>query len=259
MELTDLFSLKGKVALVTGGSGDIGLAIARIFASAGAGIAINGRSEARLARAKDELTNIGADVEATIADVSDADEAKHLVQAVLDRFDRIDILVNCAGSNTRKPILEYTPDEFDKIMAVHAKATFFVSQTVAPIMIAYGGGKIINIGSATIRTGLADVSVYGMAKAGMDALTRTMAVEWAEHNIQVNCLAPGFIMTEMTKNGLWANERRSTWLHDRIPMKRPGLPDEMAGVALLLASNASSYLTGQTIHVDGGFAAGSKW
>jgi NAD(P)-dependent dehydrogenase (short-subunit alcohol dehydrogenase family) len=161
--------------------------------------------------------------------------------------------------NRRKPILDVTLEDYEKIMNVHLRGAFFLSQAVAPIMAQRGGGKIINIGSATIRAGVADVSVYGAAKAGMDALTRTMAVEWAEHNIQVNTLAPGFIMTELTKDGVWANERRSKWLLDRIPMKRPGLPEEMAGVALLLASQASSYLTGQTIHIDGGFSAGSKW
>jgi len=255
----NLFALDGKVALVTGGSGDIGLAIAKALAGAGARLALNGRSAGRLTQATEEARKMGALVEAFGADVGDVAQARALVQAVQARFGRIDILVNCAGFNIRKPILDYTPEDYDQIMAVHARATFFVSQAAAPVMIAHGGGKIINIGSATIRMGIADISVYGMAKAGMDALTRTMAVEWAEHNIQVNCLAPGFIMTEMTKDGLWANERRSKWLYERIPMKRPGLPDEMAGVALLLASNASSYLTGQTIHVDGGFAAGNKW
>ncbi len=259
MNITALFSLKDKVALVTGGSGDIGLAIAQALAGAGAKIVLNGRSSTRLVQAQEKLAASDAIVQTVVADVSDPVEAKRVLHEAQDAFGHIDILVNCAGSNIRKPILEFTPEEYDKIMAVHARATFFVSQAVAPGMIAHGGGKIINIGSATIRTGLADVSVYGMAKASMDALTRTMAVEWAEHNIQVNCLAPGFIMTDMTKTGLWANERRSTWLMDRIPMKRPGTPEDMAGTALLLASSASDYLTGQTIHVDGGFAAGSKW
>jgi NAD(P)-dependent dehydrogenase (short-subunit alcohol dehydrogenase family) len=235
------------------------LAIAEALAGAGAKIVLNGRSPTRLGEAAEKLAATGAITQTLVADVSDAAEAKRVAEAARAAFGRIDILVNCAGSNIRKPILEFTPEEYDKIMAVHARATFFVSQNIAPMMIAQGGGKIINIGSATIRTGLADVSVYGMAKASMDALTRTMAVEWAEHNIQVNCLAPGFIMTDMTKTGLWANERRNAWLMDRIPMRRPGLPEDMAGTALLLASPASDYLTGQTIHVDGGFAAGSKW
>jgi 2-deoxy-D-gluconate 3-dehydrogenase len=257
--LNELFSLKDKVALVTGGSGDIGKAIASAFAEAGAHLALNGQTQAKLVKVQRELGAHGNRVETFLADVSEPATAKALVARVSETFGGIDILVNCAGINRRKPILDVTLDDYEKIMNVHLRGTFFLSQAVAPIMAQRGGGKIINIGSATIHTGVADVSVYGAAKAGMDALTRTMAVEWAEHNIQVNTLAPGFIMTDLTKEGLWANERRSKWLLDRIPMKRAGLPEEMAGVALVFASKASSYLTGQTIHIDGGFAAGSKW
>jgi NAD(P)-dependent dehydrogenase (short-subunit alcohol dehydrogenase family) len=255
--LNELFSLQNKVALITGGSGDIGRAIAAAYLAAGARVALNGTTRSRLVAARAALNSDAVEIFA--ADVSDVAAARQLARDVEAAIGRVDILVNCAGSNRRKPILEFTPEEYDTIMAVHVRGAYFLSQAVAPLMIRQGGGKIINIGSATIRAGLADVSVYGIAKAGLDALTRTMAVEWAEHNIQVNTLAPGFIMTEMTKDGLWANERRSKWLLERIPMKRPGRPDEMAGVALLLASPASSYLTGQTIYVDGGFFAGSKW
>jgi 2-deoxy-D-gluconate 3-dehydrogenase len=257
--LNDLFLLKDKVALVTGGSGDIGKAIAHAFAEAGAHLALNGQTRAKLDKAQHELRAHGNRVDTFLADVSAPAHAKALVAQVNDALGGIDILVNCAGINRRKPILDVSEDDYETIMNVHLRGTFFLSQAVAPIMAQRGGGKIINIGSATIHTGVADVSVYGAAKAGMDALTRTMAVEWAEHNIQVNTLAPGFIMTELTKDGLWGNERRSKWLFDRIPMKRAGLPEEMAGVALMFASKASSYLTGQTIHIDGGFAAGSKW
>lgn len=257
--LKELFSLHGKVALVTGGSGDIGKAIADAFAEAGAQLALNGQSEGKLEAAKRVVSRHGHRVETFLADAGAPAAAKALIAQVNEVFGGVDILVNCAGINRRKPILDVTEDDYEAIMNVHLRGAFFLSQAAAPIMARRGGGKIINIGSATIHAGIADVSVYGAAKAGMDALTRTMAVEWAELNIQVNTLAPGFIMTDLTREGLWANEQRSKWLHDRIPMKRAGLPDEMAGVALLLASSASSYLTGQTIHIDGGFAAGSKW
>lgn len=255
----ELFSLKDKVALITGGSGDIGMAIATTYAKAGAHIALNGKRADKLEARRAAFAELPVRVEAFPADVSKVAAARKLARDVVAAFGRVDILVNCAGINYRKPILEFTEAEYEEIMAVHVRAAFFLSQAIAPFMIAQGGGKIIHIGSATIRTGLADVSVYGIAKAGLDALTRSMAVEWAEHNIQVNCLAPGFLMTELTREGLWGQERRSKWLLDRIPMRRPGLPEEMAGVALLLASRASSYLTGQTIYVDGGFFAGSKW
>ncbi|MFC1465661.1 MAG: SDR family NAD(P)-dependent oxidoreductase [Candidatus Brachytrichaceae bacterium NZ_4S206] len=255
----ELFSLTDKVALITGGSGDIGMAIATAYAQAGAHIALNGKHADKLEARRAAFAGLPVRVEIFPADVSEVAAARKLAHDVVTAFGRVDILVNCAGINYRKPILEFTEAEYEDIMAVHVRGAFFLSQAIAPFMIAQGGGKIIHIGSATIRTGLADVSVYGIAKAGLDALTRSMAVEWAEHNIQVNCLAPGFLMTELTREGLWGHERRSKWLLDRIPMRRPGLPEEMAGVALLLASRASSYLTGQTIYVDGGFFAGSKW
>ena len=121
------------------------------------------------------------------------------------------------------------------------------------------GGRIINVTSVHEHVPRVGSTAYSAAKAALGMVTKNLALEWAEHGIQVNCLAPGFIMTELTREGLWANERRSRWLHERIPQRRPGTPEEMAGVALLLAAPASSYLTGQVIHVDGGFAAGSKW
>ena len=256
---TDLFSLQDKVALVAGGSGDIGLALARAMAKAGASIALNGTSQAKLEKAGRELESLGMRVALLKADIRKTDECTRLAHDALAAFGRIDILVNCAGINRRKPILEVTEDDYNAIMDVHVRGSYFLSQAVAPIMIRQGGGKIIHIGSLNIKLGLSDISVYGMAKAGLDQLTRVQAVEWAQHNIQVNCLAPGFIETELTRVGLWQNEKRSKWILDRTPMKRPGTADELAGVMLLLASNASSFLTGQTIYVDGGVLAGSAW
>ena len=256
---TDLFSLQDKVALVTGGSGDIGLALACAMAKAGASIALNGTSQTKLEKAGRELESLGAKVALLKADIRKTSECTRLANDALAAFGRIDILVNCAGINRRKPILEVTEDDYNAIMDVHVRGSYFLSQAVAPIMIRQGGGKIIHIGSLNIKIGLSDISVYGMAKAGLDQLTRVQAVEWAQHNIQVNCLAPGFIETELTRVGLWQNEKRSKWILDRTPMKRPGTADEMAGVMLLLASNASSFITGQTIYVDGGVLAGSAW
>ena len=256
---TDLFSLQDKVALVTGGSGDIGLALARAMAKAGASIALNGTSQAKLEKAGRELESLGARVALLKADISKTSECTRLAQDAWAAFGRIDILVNCAGINRRKPILDVTEDDYNAIMDVHVRGSYFLSQAVAPVMIRQGGGKIIHIGSLNIKIGLSDISVYGMAKAGLDQLTRVQAVEWAQHNIQVNCLSPGFIETDLTRVGLWQNEKRSKWILDRTPMKRPGYADEMAGVMLLLASNASSFLTGQTIYVDGGVLAGSAW
>jgi NAD(P)-dependent dehydrogenase (short-subunit alcohol dehydrogenase family) len=254
-----MFALTGKTALVTGGSGDIGYAIAEAYARAGAAIVLNGVTQRKLDAACERLSAQGARVVAINADVSKKSECERLAREAIAAFGRVDILVNCAGSNRRKPILDVTEDDFDAIMNIHARAAFFLSQAIAPHMIANGGGKIVHIGSITVRVGVSDVSVYGMAKAGLDQLTRVQAVEWAEHNIQVNCLCPGFIMTGLTRDGLWSNPSRSAWVLERTPMRRPGKPEEMTGAALLFASSASDFLTGQTLWVDGGFMAGSKW
>jgi gluconate 5-dehydrogenase len=259
---TDLFSLQNKVALITGGSGDIGRAIARVFMKAGASVALNGTSVAKLDTAQRELEALAVGPARAIsvqANLNKTSEGRRMVQETLDQLGRIDILVNCAGINRRKPILDVTEDDYNAIMDVHLRASYFISQAVAPIMIGQGGGKIIHIGSLSIRIGLSDVSVYGMAKAGMDQLTRVQASEWAQHNIQVNCLSPGFVMTELTREGLWKDEKRSKWILERTPMRRPGYPDEMAGAALLFASNASSFITGQTLWIDGGVLAGAPW
>jgi NAD(P)-dependent dehydrogenase (short-subunit alcohol dehydrogenase family) len=255
----ELFSMAGKTALITGGSGDIGRAIARAFASAGATVALNGTNRDKLAAAVAEIAARGGKALALKADISKVAACKRLAERAIASLGRVDVLVNCAGINRRKPILQVEEADFDAILDVHLRAAYFLSQALAPAMIANGGGKIIHIGSLTVRLGVSDVSVYGVAKAGMDQLTRVQAVEWAKHNIQVNCLSPGFIMTDLTRDGLFNNPERRDWVLSRTPMRRPGLPDELAGAALLFASNASNFITGQTLWVDGGVLAGSPW
>jgi NAD(P)-dependent dehydrogenase (short-subunit alcohol dehydrogenase family) len=254
-----LFRLDGKTALVTGGSGDIGRALARGLAEAGAAVAVNGTSQAGTEAAVSELRALGLAAEPFVADLSDVFECEKLVERVVHAFGRLDVLVNCAGINRRKPILDVTPDDYEAIMAVNLRAAYFVSRAAARAMISQGGGKIVHIGSENSAIGLQTVSVYGAAKAGLSQLTKTMAIEWAEHGIQVNCLAPGFMHTRLTAVGLWGDERKQKWLLDRIPSKRPGEPADLVGTLLLLASRASDYITGQTIYVDGGFLAGSQW
>jgi NAD(P)-dependent dehydrogenase (short-subunit alcohol dehydrogenase family) len=258
---TDLFSLQDKVALITGGSGDIGRSLARALASAGASIALNGTSAEKLDESARTLEAQVPDayVQFFCADVSNVDATRQLARGVLDAFGRIDILVNCAGINRRKLILDMNIEDYEAVMGINLRGAFFTSQAVAPAMIEQGGGKIVNIGSLAIRLGLSEISPYAVSKAGLDELTRVMAVEWAQYNIQVNCLAPGFLITNLTRNGLWANESRAKWVLDRTPMRRPGEPDELAGAVLLLASKASSFITGQTIFVDGGVLAGTPW
>jgi NAD(P)-dependent dehydrogenase (short-subunit alcohol dehydrogenase family) len=258
--LERLFALEGKVALVTGASGGLGSALAEGLAGAGAALMLAalpgdeglGRVRARLAEADRPSAIVGADL-------LDPSAPARLVEATLERWGRLDILVNCAGINRRQPIQDVTPETFDQIVAVNLRATYFVSQAAARAMIAAGrGGKIINIASLTTTIGLDQVSVYGATKAGVGALTRTMAVEWARHGIQVNAIGPGFMRTPLT-DALWEDPARRRWMEERIPVRRGGSPDELVGLAILLASPASTYISGQVIYADGGFLAGSPW
>ena len=256
--LQELFSLEGRVALVTGASGGIGRAIATGLASAGAMLAVNGRAVSRLEAVCEEIRAAHSTAAAFPADLSDRRAIPALVDAVLAEFGQIDILVNCAGGNRRMPIKDVTAEVYDAIMASNLDSIFFLSQAVLPHLVARGGGKIVNIGSLTSSIGLMNVSVYGITKSAVAQLTKTMAIEWAEHNIQVNCLCPGFIATELTAP-LWADSQRSQWMLDRIPSKRAGRPEDLVGMAIYMASAASNYTTGQSIYVDGGFTVGSQW
>jgi NAD(P)-dependent dehydrogenase (short-subunit alcohol dehydrogenase family) len=178
-----------------------------------------------------------------------------VVAETVARLGRLDVLVNCAGMNRRKPIAEVSEDDFDTIMHVNLRSVFVLCDEARAVMKKHGGGKIINIGSITSTYGLAGVSVYGVSKSGLAGYTAALAAEYAPDNIQMNCLAPGFILTPLTEKPIWEDEQRRNWLLERIPAKRPGRPDDLVGTALLLASPASGYLTGQLITVDGGFLA----
>ena len=256
--LLRLFSLHDKVALVTGASGGIGQALAAGLATAGATVALSGRSTEKLADLQQTIRADGGEAHVFPADLAELSAIPTLVNAVVEQCGPIDILVNCAGTNQRMPITEMTPEIYDRIMATNLRSAYFLSQAVLPHMVKQGGGKIINIGSLTSSIGLMDVSVYGMTKSAMAQMTKTMAIEWAQHNVQVNCLCPGFIETELTAP-LWASPTRSAWILDRLPNKRPGKPEDLVGIAIYLASPASDYMTGQTMYVDGGFLAGSQW
>ncbi len=257
-QLLSLFSLDGAVALVTGASGGIGRALAQGLAAAGATVALNGREAARLHVVEQDIQRAGGAAGAFPADISDLATHAPLVAAVVERFGRLDILLNCAGMNRRMPITDMTPAVYDEIMATNLRGLYFLSQAAVPQMVRQGGGKIINIGSLTSAIGLADVSVYGMTKSAVAQLTKTMAIEWAEHNIQVNCLCPGFFETELTVP-LWGDPGRRRWMLERIPLRRSGQPSDLVGLTIYLASPASDYTTGQTFFVDGGFTAGSQW
>jgi len=257
--LANFFGLNGKTALVTGAGGGLGSVIAQGLAGAGAAVALSdvpgSKSVAALCQ---QMLSAGYGVSVVEADLTDVSVAPGVVRQVIDRHGSIDILVNVAGINKREPILEVTPETFDRILSVNLKAVYFLSQAVARVMKDNGGGKVINIGSLTSTIALSDVSVYGCTKSAVAQLTKTMAVEWAQYNIQVNAIGPGFMRTPLS-DPVWANENRRQWMEERIPARRGGHADELIGATLLLAGNGSSYMSGQIIYVDGGFLSGSPW
>jgi len=257
--LERLFSLRGKTTLITGAGGGIGSVLAAALAEAGAVVGIHDITGDKLEETRHQIEGSGGRVVPLVADLSKVEECRRLIRQAHEELGRLDVLVNCAGINRRKPIEAVTEHDYEAIMAVNLRSVYFLSQAAHPIMRAQGGGKIVNIGSITGFFGLGMVSVYGATKAGVAALTRTMAVEWAKDNVQVNCIAPGFFLTPLSDKSIWADDNKSRWLLDRIPARRPALPKELVGTLLLLASDASSYITGETVVVDGGFRAGGSW
>ena len=253
------FGLEGRTALVTGASSGLGRGFALTLARAGARVAIHGRDLTRLRETREAIEVAGGACVELTADLREPEACRHLVAEAHAALGRLDVLVNNAGMNRRRPIEEATVDDFDAIVATNLRSAFVLGQAVHPIMRDQGGGAIVNVGSITDRYGLGSVAVYGMTKAALAQLTRTMAVEWARDGIRVNGLSPGFIVTPLTESSVWAVPQRRDWLLARIPAGRPGQPDDLAATLLLLASPASPYLTGEVIHIDGGFLAGGGW
>jgi 2-deoxy-D-gluconate 3-dehydrogenase len=249
-----VFDLKGRIAIVTGGNGGIGLGMARGLAGAGAGVVVVGRNAEKSKAAVEELGKLGAETLAVQADVSDEAAVARLVQAALDRFGRIDVLVNNAGTNLRKPLHEYSLEEWHRVMDTNLTSAFLCSRAVYPAMKKAGGGKIINIGSMMSIFGASFAPAYGASKGGIVQLTKSAASAWARDNIQVNAVLPGWIDTELTQRA----REQVTGLHDsvlrRTPAGRWGVIDDMAGVAVFLASAASDFVTGTAIPVDGGYS-----
>jgi NAD(P)-dependent dehydrogenase (short-subunit alcohol dehydrogenase family) len=255
--LERLFSLEEKVVLITGASGGIGRELAVGLAEAGATIAVHGRKQDEIETTCKLVEAVGAKALPVQAELADAQSAREVVAITHRELGRLDVLINCAATNRRKPIVEVTEEDYDAIMAVNLKSVYFLSQAAYPHL-RERGGKIIHIGSINVYYGLDTVSVYGASKGGMHQLTKVMAVEWAPDNIQVNCIVPGFIYTPLA-HALWADEKKAHWFRSRLPMRRPGQPEELVGLALFLASHASDYVTGQSFIIDGGFTAGGSW
>jgi NAD(P)-dependent dehydrogenase (short-subunit alcohol dehydrogenase family) len=253
-----LFSLAGKAALITGASGGIGQVLAGALAEAGAAVAVHGRDVGRVEESCRAIAQEGRSAVGLTADIESIDACRQLVADAHAALGRLDILINCAATNRRKPIEQVTGEDFGAIVDVNLRAPYFLSQAARRHMVVQGGGKIIHISSLNVQFGLDNVSLYGLTKGGLAQMTKAMAVEWAPDNIQVNSLTPGFILTPLTA-ALWADPKKARWFRSRIAMRRGGDPAELIGAVLLLAGPASSYITGQNLIVDGGFLAGGSW
>jgi 2-deoxy-D-gluconate 3-dehydrogenase len=250
----DLFNLRGKVAVVTGGNGGIGLGMARGLAEAGADIAIVGRNETKSMAAATDLAKLGSKVVSVVADVTDPSAVAAMVARVGHELGRLDILVNNAGVNIRKPPHALSLEEWDSVIKTNLTSAFLCSQAVYPTMKARGGGKIINIGSMMSIFGASFAPAYAASKGGIVQFTRSCAVAWATDNIQVNAVLPGWIDTDLTRRA----REQIDGLHDKVlartPAARWGAIGDFAGIAVFLSSAASDFVTGTAIPVDGGFS-----
>jgi 2-deoxy-D-gluconate 3-dehydrogenase len=248
------FDLKGRVAVVTGGNGGIGLGMGRGLAEAGASVVVAGRNREKSARAVAELRGMGAQAEAIEVNVDEEASVEALVKGTMARFGRLDVLINNAGMNIRKPVESLALGEWQQVLGTNLTSAFLASRACHPIMKKQGGGKIINIGSMMSIFGASFAPAYAASKGGIVQLTRAMAAGWAGDNIQVNAVLPGWIDTELTRNA----RAEVAGLHDnvlrRTPAKRWGVEQDMAGVAVFLASPASDFVTGAAIPVDGGYS-----
>jgi gluconate 5-dehydrogenase len=251
-----LFDLTGKVALVTGTSRGLGQYLGRALARAGADLVITSRDPATLQSFQSEIEALGQRALPLALEVRDLGSIQRMVAAAVDRFGKIDILVNNAGCNVRKPALDVSWEDWNLILETNLRGTFFVSQAVARHMIPKKYGRIINIGSVTCVAGYAGLAPYGASRGGVKQLTMSLADDWGVHGITVNCLAPGWFKTAQNAV-MYENPEWLAYLCDRIPLKRPGQPADLDGAVVFLASDASAYMTAQTLLIDGGISGGA--
>jgi 2-deoxy-D-gluconate 3-dehydrogenase len=249
-----LFDLTGRVAVVTGGNGGIGLGMAKGLAQAGAAIVVAGRQADKNAAAVKEIEALGAKASAVAVDVKDEASVNAMIAQAVAQFGRLDILVNNAGMSIRKPPQDYTLAEWQQVIDINLTGAFLCSHAAYPAMVKAGGGKMINIGSMMSIFGAPYAAAYAASKGGIVQMSKAMATAWAKDNIQVNAILPGWIDTDLTK----AARQQVQGLHERVlartPAGRWGMPDDFAGTAVFLASAASDFVTGAALAVDGGYS-----
>lgn len=256
--MDDLFNLQDRTALVTGASRGIGRAIAEGLAARGARVVCAARTAADLEAVTASILDAGGTATALLLDLEDRDGLARAAAAAEAVHGRIDILVNNAGVNFREPASAVSHEHFDRILSVNLTGLFFLTREIARGMTGRRSGKIINIGSITTRFALSQLSVYGATKAALGQLTQALAVELGPHNVQVNGICPGFVLTPLTRK-MWSLPEMQAWGQRRIPLGRIAQPEDIVGAAVFLASRASDYVTGHMLAVDGGFTIGESW
>lgn len=251
MTTKNIFDIKGKVALITGSTGGLGSVFARGLAENGCNVVLNSRSAEKLNNQISAFKKSGLEMFGVAFDVTKSEEIKQAVQKISSEIGLIDILINNAGINKRAPLEQFNDNDWDTILDINLNGVYKVSKAVVKSMIQRRSGKIINIGSMQCELGRQTIAPYAASKGGVKMLTKGMAADWAKYNIQINGIGPGYFKTNMTK-ALYENTEFDQWLKNRTPSNRWGNPEELIGALLFLASNASSYVNGQMIYVDGG-------